>query len=138
MAAPRVGRPPLSIYARLRLVLVGLVLLSAWGSLSSPEVLSASARAAMSPPWVIAVGAEVFPVLSPPEAAVGRLPGVLPDDDLRLDAYDVEDDPSPLAIPTAGDLVRPSPRLVSSIPCGTHTCRPLARYLLRPQLLTRL
>lgn len=117
---------------------MGLVLLSAWGALSSPEVLSASARAAMSPPWVIAVGAEVFPVLSPPEAAVGRLQGVLPDDNLGLDDYDVDDDPSSLAVPTAGDLVRPSPPLVNGIRSGTHTFLQLARYLVRPQLLTRL
>lgn len=137
MAAQRVGRPPLSIYARLRLVLVGLVLLSAWGSLSSPEVLSVSARAAMSPPWVIAVGAEVFPVLSPPEAAVRRLPGVLPDDDLRLDDYDANDDPPSLAVLTTDDLVRPLPPLFHGIPRGTHPCRQLARYLVRPRLLTR-
>jgi hypothetical protein len=137
MAAQRVGRPLSSIYARLRLVLVGLVLLSAWGSLSSSEVLSASARAAMSPPWVIAVGAEVFSVWSPPEAAVGRLPGVLPDDDLGLDDYDANDDSPSLAVPTAGDLVRPSPPLFHGIPRGTHLFPQLARYLVRPQLLTR-
>jgi hypothetical protein len=91
----------------------------------------------MSPPWVLAVGAEVFSVVSPPEAAVGGLQGVLPDDHLGLDDYDVDDDPSPLAVPMAGDLVRPSPPLVSGIPCGTHTFRQLARYLVRPQLLTR-
>jgi len=92
----------------------------------------------MSPPWVIAVGAEVFPVLSPPEAAVGRLQGILPDDNLGLDDYDVDDDPSSLAVPTAGDLVRPSPPLVNGIRSGTHTFLQLARYLVRPQLLTRL
>jgi hypothetical protein len=117
---------------------VGLVLLSLWGSLASPEILSASARAAMSPPWAIAVGAEVFFVLSSPEAAVGRLQGVLPDDNLGLDDYDVDDDPSSLAVPTAGDRVRPLPPLVNGIPHVTHTFLQLARYLVRPQLLTRL
>jgi hypothetical protein len=92
----------------------------------------------MSPPLGIAVGAEVFPILSSLSAAVRRPQGGMPDDNLGLDDYNVEDDPLALAVPTAGDLLRPSLPGVNGIPSRTHTFLQLARYLVRPQLLTRL
>lgn len=108
----------------------------------SPGVPSTVVRAAIHAPQVVAFGFGASPILSPPEArqaAVVMRQEVPPDDSLAPADSDLQDDdPSSQAVLTAGDLVRPPPPSIR----GTTGVTPASlwpfRYLVRPQLLTRL
>jgi len=142
MASQRIGRPFSIIYARLGLLLAGLVLLSAWSSPPSAAVPSMTVRTAMSPSWVMAGEGEAFPVLSFPEvrpAVVGTSQGFPPDDSLEMDNCNLDDDdPLWLAGLATANLVQLPPPLCNGIVSATQAFPQLPRYLVRPQLLTRL
>jgi hypothetical protein len=59
-------------------------------------------------------------------------------DNLRLDDGDLDDDPSSIVVLPSGNLVFPPPLTVIRMNNGTHAFSWPFRYLVRPQLLTRL
>jgi hypothetical protein len=61
-----------------------------------------------------------------------------PHDSLRLDGTLEDDDPASIAVLTAGDLDLLPPAIATPAPNVQRACFWPTRYLVRPQLLTRL
>ena len=125
-------------------VLAGSLLLALPGTLgawSPADLLVPVRHQTTDSPRVMMLGAGVSLAMSP--SVENHLDVIthrrsLFQDNLQLDDSDLDDDPSSLLVLPSGNLVFPPPLTVIRINSGTHAFSWPFRYLVRPQLLTRL